>query len=71
MPPRVGIRAPDPIAEAMGWAPHAVRGFLAGLAKKGARVEVLERSGRFGTNKTGREGRLLGLSVGCRGGRLG
>jgi predicted ArsR family transcriptional regulator len=26
------------IAEAMGWAPHTVRGFLAGLAKKGLKV---------------------------------
>jgi hypothetical protein len=31
------------IVEAMGWAPHTVRGFLAGLVKKGIAVEVLER----------------------------
>lgn len=31
------------IAAAMGWAPHTVRGFLAGLAKKGITVGVLDR----------------------------
>jgi biotin operon repressor len=31
------------IAEATGWASHTVRGFLAGLGKKGVRVEVLDR----------------------------
>jgi Protein of unknown function (DUF3489) len=36
------------IAEAMGWAPHTVRGFLAGLAKKGIKVEVLERVRQVG-----------------------
>src|SRR3954453_3738810 len=29
--------------EATGWAPHTVRGFLAGLAKKGITVSVLDR----------------------------
>jgi hypothetical protein len=31
------------IAEATGWAPHTVLGFLADLARKGIKVEVLER----------------------------
>ena len=31
------------IAEATGWAPHTVRGFLAGLKKKGIKVEAAER----------------------------
>ena len=41
------------IAEAMGWAPHTVRGFLAGLAKKGMAVEVVERVRQVGPNKVG------------------
>jgi hypothetical protein len=41
------------IAEAMGWAPHTVRGFLAGLAKKGTAVEVVERVRQVGPNKVG------------------
>jgi hypothetical protein len=44
------------IAEAMGWAPHTVRGFLAGLAKKGIDVEVLERVRQRGPNKQGARG---------------
>jgi predicted ArsR family transcriptional regulator len=44
------------IAEAMGWAPHTVRGFLAGLAKKWIRVEVLERVRQVGPNKQGAKG---------------
>jgi hypothetical protein len=44
------------IAAAMGWAPHTVRGFLAGLAKKGIKVEVLERVRQVGPNKTGTKG---------------
>jgi hypothetical protein len=44
------------IAEAMGWAPHTVRGFLAGLAKKGITVDVLERVRQVGPNKTGAKG---------------
>jgi hypothetical protein len=44
------------IAEAMGWAPHTVRGFLAGVAKKGITVEVLERVRQVGPSKTGAEG---------------
>jgi hypothetical protein len=44
------------IAEAMGWAPHTVRGFLAGLAKKGIVVEVLERVRQVGPKKQGAKG---------------
>jgi hypothetical protein len=44
------------MAEAMGWAPHTVRGFLAGLAKKGIKVEVLERVRQVGPNMTGAKG---------------
>jgi hypothetical protein len=51
----------------MGQAPHTVRGFLAGLAKKGIRVDVLERVRQVGTNKQGAKGsysvyRLAGLA---------
>ena len=41
------------IAEATGWAAHTVRGFLAGLAKKGIRVEVLDRVRPVGSGKEG------------------
>jgi hypothetical protein len=44
------------IAEAMGWAPHTVRGFLAGLAKKGMAVEAVERVRQVGPNKQGAKG---------------
>jgi hypothetical protein len=44
------------IAEAMGWAPHTVRGFLAGLSRKGVTVEVLERVRQVGPNKAGAKG---------------
>jgi hypothetical protein len=39
------------IAHAMGWAPHTVRGFLAGLAKKGITVDVLDRVRQVGPTK--------------------
>jgi hypothetical protein len=69
-PPRQGtkqeavlamLRRPDGatvarIAEATGWAPHTVRGFLAGLKKKGVAVEVLERVRQVGPNKEGAKG---------------
>jgi hypothetical protein len=35
-----GASGPD-IAEAMGWAPHTIRGFLPGLPKKRIKVDVL------------------------------
>jgi predicted ArsR family transcriptional regulator len=44
------------IAEATGWQPHTVRGFLAGLARKGITIEVLERVRQVGPNKTGAKG---------------
>jgi hypothetical protein len=44
------------IAEAMAWAPHTVRGFLAGLAKKGMGVEAEERVRQVGPTKAGAKG---------------
>lgn len=44
------------IAGATGWAPHTVRGFLAGLKKKGFSVETLERVRQVGPNKQGAMG---------------
>jgi hypothetical protein len=44
------------IAEATGWAPHTVRGFLAGLAKKGIKVDVLGRVRQVGPDKQGAKG---------------
>jgi hypothetical protein len=44
------------VAEAMGWATHTVRGFFAGLKKKGHTVEVLERVRQVGPNKEGAKG---------------
>lgn len=37
-----GATGPE-MQEATGWAPHTVRGFLAGIQKKGHRVEVIDR----------------------------
>ena len=53
---REGGASGPAIAEAMGWAPHTVRGFLAGLSKKGVTVEVLERVRQVGPNKAGAKG---------------
>ncbi|MBX9749275.1 MAG: DUF3489 domain-containing protein [Roseococcus sp.] len=44
------------IAEATGWAQHTVRGFFAGLKKKGHAVEVLERIRQVDPNKEGARG---------------
>ena len=44
------------IAEATGWATHTVRGFLAGLKKKGFQVATLERVRMVGPNKEGAKG---------------
>jgi hypothetical protein len=44
------------IAEATGWASHTVRGFLAGLKKKGIQVTTLERVRMVGPNKEGAKG---------------
>jgi hypothetical protein len=66
-PPRAGtkresvlamLRRPEgatvaQIAEATGWAAHTVRGFFAGLKKRGVAVAVLERVRQVGPNKAG------------------
>ncbi len=44
------------IAEATGWVPNTIRGFFAGLKKKGHAVEVRERIRQVGPNKTGAKG---------------
>ncbi len=44
------------IAEATDWAAHTVRGFFAGLKKKGHEVQVLERVRMVGPNKEGAKG---------------
>jgi hypothetical protein len=44
------------LIEATGWAPHTVRGFLAGLGRKGIAVTVLERVRQVGPNKAGAKG---------------
>ncbi len=53
---REGGASGPAIAESMGWAPHTVRGFLAGLSKKGLTVDVLERVRQVGPNKQGAKG---------------
>lgn len=55
------------IAAAMGWAPHTVRGFLAGLAKKGIKLEVLERVRQIGPNKAGAQGSYTIYRIGNEG----
>jgi DNA-binding IclR family transcriptional regulator len=44
------------IAEATGWAGNTVRGFLAGLKKKGVKVEALDRVQMIGPGKQGAKG---------------
>jgi hypothetical protein len=44
------------IIDATGWQSHTVRGFLAGLKRKGITVEVLERIRLVGPNKEGAKG---------------
>jgi len=44
------------IADATGWAQHTVRGFFAGLKKRGHAVEVKSRERMVGPNKTGAKG---------------
>ncbi len=39
-----------------GWAPHTVRGFLAGSKKKGIKVEALEKVRQVGPNTVGAKG---------------
>jgi hypothetical protein len=52
------------IAEAMGWAPHTVRGFLAGVVR--IAVEVLERVRQIGPNKQGAKGSYTIYRLGSR-----
>nr|WP_232478953.1 DUF3489 domain-containing protein [Roseomonas rosulenta] len=44
------------VAEATGWAQHTVRGFFAGLKKKGIEVTVLERVRQVGPKQEGARG---------------
>ena len=44
------------VMEATGWAQHTVRGFFAGLKKKGHTVEVLERVRQVGPGGAGAKG---------------
>jgi hypothetical protein len=44
------------VMEATGWQQHTVRGFLAGLKKKGFAVEVLDRVKQVGSGKQGAKG---------------
>jgi hypothetical protein len=44
------------IIDATGWQSHTVRGFLAGLKRKGISVEVVERVRQVGPNKEGAKG---------------
>lgn len=55
------LRRPDgatiaQITEATAWQPHTVRGFLAGLKKKGLTVEVLDRVRQVGPDRSGAKG---------------
>jgi predicted ArsR family transcriptional regulator len=44
------------IAEAMAWEQHTVRGFFAGLKRKGITVVAAERIRQVGPNKEGAKG---------------
>jgi len=44
------------IAAATGWQAHTVRGFFAGLKKRGTEVSVLERVRQVGPGKKGAKG---------------
>jgi hypothetical protein len=55
------LRRPDgatvaQIAEVTGWANHTVRGFFAGLKRRGIAVTVLDRVRQVGPNKQGAKG---------------
>jgi hypothetical protein len=49
-----GASGPD--IAATGWAPHTVRGFLAGLKRRGVAVLVHERVRQVGPGKEGAKG---------------
>jgi biotin operon repressor len=53
------------IAEATGWNSNTVRGFLAGLKKKGIKVETLERVRMVGPNKEGAKGSFTVYRLGA------
>jgi hypothetical protein len=53
---RLGREAIARIIDATGWQPRSVRGFLAGLKRKGITVEVLERVRQVGPNWKGAKG---------------
>ncbi|WP_268238223.1 DUF3489 domain-containing protein [Neoroseomonas lacus] len=44
------------VMDATGWQQHTVRGFLAGLKRKGVTVEVLDRVRQVGPSKQGAKG---------------
>ncbi|GGJ44719.1 DUF3489 domain-containing protein [Neoroseomonas lacus] len=44
------------VMDATGWQQHTVRGFLAGLKRRGITIEVLERVRQVGPNKQGAKG---------------
>ena len=44
------------ITETTGWQQHTVRGFIAGLKKKGIKIDTLERVRMIGPNKEGAKG---------------
>jgi biotin operon repressor len=52
------------IAEATGWNSNTVRGFLAGLKKKGFTIEALERVRMVGPNKEGAKGSYTVYRIG-------
>jgi hypothetical protein len=53
------------VIEAAGWAQHTVRGFLAGLKKKGHSVEVLDRVRQVGPGAQGAKGSYSIFRVGA------
>ena len=57
------------VIEATGWAQHTVRGFLAGLKKKGHAVEVLERVRQVGPGAQGAKGSysIYSIAAGAQG----
>ncbi|MBR0652100.1 DUF3489 domain-containing protein [Roseomonas terrae] len=54
-PPR-DRSAPRHPRNATGWQPHTVRGFLAGLKRRGITIEVLERVRQVGPGSQGAKG---------------